>query len=105
MLSGRMRLCSTLALLFAAGGFTACGTDSGTGPKHTGPPASLTIVGGDQQQAVVGAELANPLIVKVLDAGGNPVQGQTVNFRVTAGGGSVFAGASTTNADGIAQER
>jgi hypothetical protein len=70
-----------------------------------GPPASLTIVSGDQQQAIVGTELANPLVVKVLDANGNPVQGQTINFRVTAGGGSVFAGASSTNADGIAQER
>ena len=30
---------------------------------------------------------------------------QLVNFRVIAGGGSVFAGSALTNKDGIAQER
>ena len=83
----------------------ACGRDSGTGPKLAGPPASLTIISGDQQQGTVGTQLANPLVVKVVDANGNGVPGQTVNFHVTAGNGSVFAGASTTNGDGVAQER
>jgi len=31
--------------------------------------------------------------------------GQIVNFVVASGGGSVFAGASVTNVDGVAQER
>lgn len=69
-----------------------------------GLPANLTIVSGDQQQATVGAEFPSPL-VKVVDANGDAIQSQTVNFGVTAGGGSVFAGASTTNANGAAQER
>jgi alpha-tubulin suppressor-like RCC1 family protein len=45
------------------------------------------------------------LVVKVLSADGNPVAGQLVNFRVIAGGGSMFAGSSITNKDGISQDR
>ena len=105
MLLRRLRSLSALAALVSVAVVAGCGKDSGTGPKHVGPPANLTIVSGDQQQAAVGAEIPSPLVIKVVDASGNAIQGQTVNFRVTAGGGSVFAGASTTNADGIAQER
>ena len=70
-----------------------------------GAPAQLDIVDGDGQEGVVGAELPEPLVVKVVDDRGRPVGNQLVNFRVTAGGGSVFAGAALTNAQGIAQER
>jgi len=83
----------------------SCGKDSPTGATHAGPPAQLTIISGDAQQGIVGKELANALVVKVVDAYGRPVQGQAVNFRVTLGGGTVFAGASVTNADGVSQER
>jgi adhesin/invasin len=65
----------------------------------------MDVLSGDQQQGVVASELPKPVVVKVLDAGGRPVQGQAVNFRVTSGGGSVFAGASVTSAEGLAQER
>lgn len=103
-MAGPARL-AALPVLVATAFFIGCGKDSGTGPKHVGPPASLTIVSGDQQQAAVGTELPKPLVAKVVDANGNAIQGQAVNFRVTAGGGSVFAGTSISNADGIAQER
>lgn len=83
----------------------SCGKDSPTASNKVGPPAQLTIVGGDAQTTAVGKELPNPLVVKVMDANGHAIAGQAVNFRVTAGGGSVFAGTSITNADGIAQER
>lgn len=82
----------------------SCG-DGGTGPKPVGQPAAVQVVSGDAQQGVVGQELPQPLVVKVVDAGGRPVGGHVVNFRVTSGGGSVFGGASSTNAQGIAQER
>jgi adhesin/invasin len=65
----------------------------------------LDIVGGDGQEGVVGTELASPLVVRVEDANGLPVIGQLVNFRVTAGGGSVFAGSGITNALGVVQDR
>src|SRR3954469_25221448 len=77
----------------------SCGKDSPTASNKVGPPAQLTIVGGDAQAAAVGKELPNPLVVRVMDAEGYAIAGQAVNFRVTAGGGSVFAGTSITNAD------
>ena len=66
--------------------------------------ARMDVVAGDAQTAEVGSQLANPLVVRVSDALGRPVRNQIVNFRVTAGGGSVFAGASITDAQGRAQE-
>ena len=41
----------------------------------------------------------------MLDDDGESVHGQVVNFRVTAGRGSVFAGVAVTDADGYARER
>ena len=82
-----------------------CGKDSSSSPTRVGPPSKVEILSGDGQSGVVGEELGTPLVVRVVDANDQPVQGQSVNFRVTAGGGSVFAGTSNTNADGVAQER
>lgn len=79
--------------------------DSPTENRNPQTPAALDIVAGDDQSGVVGTELANPLVVRVEDANGHPVVGQLVNFRVTAGGGSVFAAAGLTNASGIVQDR
>lgn len=88
-------------LLLGLAGLSACDN----APTEAGPPAQLDVVSGNDQQAVVGQELAQPLVVKVVDEDGRPVRDQLVNFRVTRGGGSVFAGSSLTNRDGIAQER
>ncbi|HEU0012876.1 MAG TPA: Ig-like domain-containing protein, partial [Longimicrobium sp.] len=91
--------CLSLALLAGA---AACEDPSGS---KAGPPANLDVVSGNNQAGPAGAELPDPLVVKVTDERGRPVKGQLVNFRVTAGGGTVFASAGITNADGIAQER
>ena len=95
------RSIAALAVLLAA----SC-KDS-TPPRVEGPgvPARMDIVSGHLQEGTVGRELANPIVVKVLNAQGRPVANRVVNFVVTRGGGSVFAGAAQTNADGIAQER
>ncbi|HEX6057429.1 MAG TPA: Ig-like domain-containing protein, partial [Gemmatimonadaceae bacterium] len=91
-------------VLVAAGALLgACSDSSGT--DDGGPPASMEVVGGNGQQGVVGEELVGPLVVKVTDDRGRPVRGQLVNWRVTAGGGSVFAGSALTNREGVAQER
>src|SRR5687768_10505090 len=83
----------------------SCGGDRVAGPRPAGPPKSVTIVSGDLQTGTVGAALPSPLVVRVTDASARPVAGQVVNFRVVKGGGSVFAGAAITNANGLAQER
>ncbi|HZG41712.1 MAG TPA: hypothetical protein VEY93_02035, partial [Longimicrobium sp.] len=68
-------------------------------------PARVVVVAGDLQSDTVGKELAQPLVVRVVDDRDRPVRNQLVNFVVTAGGGSVFAGSSVTNAQGEARER
>jgi len=99
------RLCFALATILATVAVaTTCGSDA-TGPEQAGPAAAMQIVAGDQQPAQVGTELPSPLVVKVLDAQGRVVRGQAVNFRVTSGGGSVFAGVANTNDSGVARER
>src|SRR4030088_1044586 len=90
-----------VGLLAAAVG---CCTDS-TGPGPHAIPARLDVVSGEGQEGTVGTELAAPLVARVVDANGAPIVGQLVNFRVTAGNGSVFAGSALTNSDGLARER
>src|SRR6266571_2631329 len=68
-------------------------------------PLSLSVVSGNEQRGPPGTELPNPIVAMVEDSRGHPVKGQIINFVVVSGGGSVFAGAAITGADGIAQER
>lgn len=62
------------------------------------------IVAGDAQTARPGAELPQPLTVRVTDASGIPTVGQIVNWVVTQGGGHVFAGRTLTDSLGYARE-
>ena len=83
----------------------AIGACAGKAPADLTPPTlSLGVVSGRRQQAPAGQELPQPLVVQVLDSKLRPVKGQLVSFRVLSGGGSVYAGSSLTNADGIAQD-
>jgi hypothetical protein len=103
------RLSSTLARtaarlavgIVAALSLAACDT---TEPRPR-VAARLDIVSGDDQEGRAGAELANALVVKVTDDRGRPVRGQTVNFRVLSGGGSVSAGTAQTDDQGQIQAR
>ncbi len=97
-----MLLRRTAALLVAALLVASC--DSPTG-SDADVPARLDVVSGARQRATVGTELPEPLVVRIVDRRGRPVANHVVNFRVTAGGGAVFAGTAITNADGEARER
>ncbi|MGE5686317.1 MAG: Ig-like domain-containing protein, partial [Gemmatimonadota bacterium] len=70
-----------------------------------GAAAKIVIVKGDGQGAPVGAALPESLVVRVTDSNDRPVQGQTVAFAVTAGGGILAPPSVTTNADGVAGAR
>ncbi|MCP6759275.1 MAG: DUF4082 domain-containing protein [Fischerella sp. CENA71] len=63
---------------------------------------TITKVSGDNQTGATGVTLPNPLVVQVKDSSGNPQSGVTVNFAVTAGGGSVSPASAVTNASGQA---
>lgn len=61
-----------------------------------GAPQQLLKFDGDSQSSAIGAALPNPLRAQVLDRGGNPVAGITVDYAV-AGGAVSFANASPTS--------
>lgn len=79
-------------------------TDTSNAPSGRGLPISLSVFSGNGQNGAAGEELAQPIKVLATDGNSQPIQNQVVNFVVTAGGGSVFAGTALTDANGIAAE-
>ncbi|MCG6958181.1 MAG: Ig-like domain-containing protein [Gemmatimonadetes bacterium] len=65
--------------------------------------AGLEKVSGDGQTAPVSGTLTEPVVVKLTDAFGNAVAGDTVVFAVTGGGGSVTPFQAATGSDGMAR--
>lgn len=63
----------------------------------------LRYVSGDAQQAAPGEQLAEPLVVEVVNGDGNPVPEETVTFRVRSGGGAADPESVETDAAGRAQ--
>jgi Leishmanolysin len=70
----------------------------------TEPPrlASLRIVHGNEQIGVAGRALPAPLVVEADDDQGNPIDGVSLRFEVTQGGGKVSPAQTTTDQDGHA---
>ena len=95
------------ALGTAAGGQTLVATVVGNNAISTqfsamagaGAASRLEIASGDNQSATAGSQVADSLIVRALDANGQPVAGATVNWSA-AGGGAVSATSSVSRADG-----
>jgi PKD repeat protein len=52
----------------------------------SGAPTDIRVVNGDGQTGEVGAMLSQPVVVKVTDASGQPVEGATVAFALTSAG-------------------
>ncbi len=92
-------LCSALAF-----GTTAC--TSKQDPTNTAPPTptatSMVKVDGDTQTGTVGTALGTSVVVQVNDQNGLAMQGVSVTFSVTSGGGSFSPASSNTNASGQA---
>lgn len=68
---------------------------------------SLSIESGEGQTGLPGQPLPGPVVVRVERIQGKravPESGVLVNFVVTQGGGSVYAGAGLTDGDGIASD-
>lgn len=68
---------------------------------------TLNIVGGNGQAGFPGQTLGAPIVVRVEKIQGKktvPASGVLVNFVVTQGGGSVYAGAGLTDDDGVASD-
>jgi hypothetical protein len=74
-----------------------------TATAGSAQPSSVEIYAGNAQVALATYPVNVPPAVLVRDALGNPFVGATVNFTVTAGGGSITGASATTNANGIAE--
>jgi plastocyanin len=85
----------------------ACSSsDSPTDPPTNGgpdtTPSSIRVGLGNNQTAVAGSELPEQLAAVVTNSEGSVISGVTVNWSVDAGGGSLGAATSSTNAQGLA---
>lgn len=74
-------------------------TFSATGVRFA---ASVEAASATNQTAAAGTNVAEPPSVRVTDVNGNPMNGVSVTFAVTGGGGSVTPTPPVTNTDGIA---
>ena len=84
---------------------TATSTPPPPPPPPPGPTLFLQIQSGDNQTGPSGSLLPQLLIVKVVDANGNPVAGVPVSFEVLTGGGSIPSDPDVTGPKGIAGKR
>lgn len=64
------------------------------------PPASIEVVAGDLQRINPGEAFANPVVVRVLDANSDPVEGASVTFAAV--GGTIVSQDDVTDAEGYA---
>ena len=65
-------------------------------------PTTIELVSGNNQNGAVGTAVPNPLVVRVTDASGIPVENVGVSWTAE-GGGSVSEANTPTNASGLAQ--
>jgi hypothetical protein len=89
-----------------AGSYAVTATVSGLAPVSfaltnvPAAPATIAIVSGNDQSADVGTPFANPLVVSVVDAFGNPLSGVEVRFAAPASGASATLSATSVVTDG-----
>jgi hypothetical protein len=102
-LQRRIGLVRAVGALLGVAHIPACadGPDPAAPTTMTRAARSMAIVAGNNQTAVVGQSLAQPLAVRVAGDGGAPVAGAPVSWNVASGAGSITP-TSTTNADGVA---
>lgn len=91
-----------LAAVLAAS--LGCGGDLAL-PDPSGASLDLSVVGGDGQTGTVGQALPEPLVVKVITEGGQPVSGRRVAFVRTTTGGSLDPDTAESDSKGQAVAR
>ena len=66
-------------------------------------PAEVVVVSGGGQKGLPGQALAEPVVVRVDDAGGSPVEGVTVEFSTGDGHGEADPSMAATDSEGLAR--
>ena len=85
------------ALLALALATLLSGCEGATSPRIIG---DLLIVSGDNQTAKTGTQLAQPLVVKVVDDRAAGVPGVRIDWAVVIGNGTLTASQTVTGSDG-----
>lgn len=102
---GRKLSSAAIVGSIAAGAlFGACRDSATTGPSQIASKdfaTNLRVQGGDAQTGSAGIALPLPLLVKVVDAGGNEVSGATVTWSVISGNGAVNPPTGVSNSAGL----
>lgn len=89
-----------ILLLATLPAFTgACSDD----PARPDPPAAVAAFAGDGQPGTVGEALPNPVVVRVTNAAGDPLEGVEVGFWTEQGSGAPDQPTTRTGADGLAR--
>lgn len=70
-------------------------------PNSSSFASAMQVIAGNAQFGQIGSALSQQLTVKVVDAGGLPVQGAAVTFTARTGGGSIIPPTGTSNAAGL----
>ena len=65
--------------------------------------SGLSKVSGNNQRGVPGAVLGNPFVIEVRDENGSVLEGVSITFAVTAGGGTLSVTSTITDENGEAQ--
>ena len=102
------RAATSWTLPAAVGNYTVSAVFSGLPPVQFSAmatpdaPTKIELASGNNQSAMVGATLPNPLVVRVTDANDNPVENVGVTWAAQVGG-SVSDATTATDANGLAQ--
>jgi len=99
-----IRACSTGRWAIAAAALVVAGACGDTEFNTVVPIAAAVTVSSatNNQSAIVGQALPQPVSVQVTDGAGNPIGNVTVTWTVLTGGGSVSSSTSTTDLNGNA---
>ncbi len=104
MLGRKLFSTGPVAVVLAAVAIAGGCREATTGPSDPNAAefaSSLALVSGNSQTGQIGSQLTQLLTVKVVDAGGLPVQGATVTFAARSGGGAITPPTGLSNAGGF----
>lgn len=97
--AGRLRAPSQPGTIWVRGNLPN-GVDDSVLVTVTGTPGAITIVSGNHQTGEAGTGLELPLVVRVTTSNGTPIEGVTVTWAATVGGGGFEVGTTTTDTNG-----
>ncbi|WP_292426242.1 type II secretion system F family protein [Methanoregula sp.] len=71
---------------------------------QAGPQVNITVISGDQQESIAALPLKDPIVFKLTDATGNPMNSTSVAFSIVPGG-TVNPVSDTSDQNGLVQTK